>query len=88
MEAIPDIFDLAQQLIFASVIFYEKVCNLDALGEAAGVGQGDRNRGETGTNVDIGATIAAVTAGIGLIAAKDAKPLLSDKPVESTEPKA
>ena len=46
------------------------------------------------TNVDIGATIAAVTAGIGLIAAKDAKdakeakPLLSDKPVESTEPKA
>jgi hypothetical protein len=39
------------------------------------------------TNVDIGATIAAVTAGIGLIAAKDAKPLLSDKPVESTEPK-
>jgi hypothetical protein len=40
------------------------------------------------TNVDIGATIAAVTAGIGLIVAKDAKPLLSDKPVESTEPKA
>ena len=43
------------------------------------------------TNVDIGATIAAVTAGIGLIAARDAqdaKPLLSDKPVESTEPKA
>ena len=40
------------------------------------------------TNVDIGATIAAVTAGIGLIAAKDAKPVLSDKPVESTEPKA
>lgn len=40
------------------------------------------------TNVDIGATIAAVTAGIGLIAAKDSKPLLSDKPVESTEPKA
>ena len=43
------------------------------------------------TNVDIGATIAAVTAGIGLIAAKDAmdpKPLLSDTPVESTEPKA
>ena len=43
------------------------------------------------TNVDIGATIAAVTAGNGLIAAKDAKdakPLLSDKPVESTEPKA
>ena len=43
------------------------------------------------TNVDLGATIAAVTAGIGLIAAKDAKdakPLLSDKPVESTEPKA
>lgn len=26
------------------------------------------------TNVDFGATIAAVTAGIGLIAAKDAKP--------------
>jgi hypothetical protein len=26
------------------------------------------------TNVDIGATIAAVTAGVGLIAAKDAKP--------------
>ena len=40
------------------------------------------------TNVDIGATIAAVTAGIGLIAAKDAKPVLSEKPVESTEPKA
>ena len=43
------------------------------------------------TNVDIGATIAAVTAGIGLIAAKDAKdakPVLSDKPVESTEPTA
>ena len=43
------------------------------------------------TNVDIGATIAAVTAGIGLIDAKDAKdskPVLSDKPVESTEPKA
>jgi hypothetical protein len=43
------------------------------------------------TNVDIGATIAAVTAGIGLIAAKDAKDsktVLSDKPVESTEPKA
>jgi hypothetical protein len=32
-----------------------------------------------------------VTAGIGLIMARDAKdskPLLSDKPVESTEPKA
>ena len=43
------------------------------------------------TNVDIGATIAAVTAGIGLIAAKDAKdakPVLSEKPVESTEPTA
>lgn len=43
------------------------------------------------TNVDIGSTIAAVTAGIGLILAKDAKdakPVLSDKPVESTEPKA
>ena len=43
------------------------------------------------TNVDIGATIAAITAGVGLIAAKDAKdskPVLSDKPVESTEPKA
>lgn len=26
------------------------------------------------TNVDIGATIAAVTAGVGLIAARDAKP--------------
>lgn len=30
--------------------------------------------GDPTTNVDIGATIAAVTAGIGLIAAKDAKP--------------
>jgi hypothetical protein len=40
------------------------------------------------TNVDIGATIAAVTAGIGLIVAKDAKPLLSDKPAEPSEPKA
>ena len=43
------------------------------------------------TNVDIGATIAAVTAGIGLIAAKDAKdakPVLSEKPVETTEPTA
>lgn len=27
------------------------------------------------TNVDFGATIAAVTAGIGLIAARDAKPV-------------
>ncbi len=29
------------------------------------------------TNIDLGATIAAVTAGIGLIAAKDAKPTAS-----------
>jgi hypothetical protein len=39
------------------------------------------------TNVDIGATIAAVTAGIGLIAAKDAKPTGPKLP-EPTEPKA
>ena len=39
------------------------------------------------TNVDIGATIAAVTAGVGLIAAKDAKPT-EPKPTEPTEPKA
>jgi hypothetical protein len=39
------------------------------------------------TNVDIGATIAAVTAGIGLIWAKDAKPTGPKLP-EPTEPKA
>lgn len=39
------------------------------------------------TNVDIGATIAAVTAGIGLIMAKDAKPTGPKLP-EPTEPKA
>lgn len=39
------------------------------------------------TNVDIGATIAAVTAGVGLIAAKDAKPSGPKLP-EPTEPKA
>ena len=39
------------------------------------------------TNVDIGATIAAITAGVGLIAAKDAKPT-EPKPPEPTEPKA
>ena len=39
------------------------------------------------TNVDIGATIAAITAGVGLIAAKDAKPTGPKLP-EPTEPKA
>jgi hypothetical protein len=39
------------------------------------------------TNIDLGATIAAVTAGIGLIAAKDAKPTGPKLP-EPTEPKA
>jgi hypothetical protein len=42
---------------------------------------------DTTTNVDIGATIAAITAGVGLIAAKDAKPT-EPKPTEPTEPKA
>ena len=42
---------------------------------------------DTTTNVDIGATIAAITAGVGLIAAKDAKPT-EPKPPEPTEPKA
>jgi len=39
------------------------------------------------TNVDLTVTIAAVTAGIGLIAAKDAKPTGPKLP-EPTEPKA
>jgi len=39
------------------------------------------------TNIDLGATIAAITAGIGLIAAKDAKPTGPKLP-EPTEPKA
>jgi hypothetical protein len=43
--------------------------------------------GDPTTNVDIGATIAAVTAGIGLIAAKDAKPTQTAKLPEPTEPK-
>ena len=43
--------------------------------------------GDPATNVDIGATIAAVTAGVGLIAAKDAKPTEPKTP-EPTEPKA
>jgi hypothetical protein len=43
--------------------------------------------GDPTTNVDIGATIAAITAGVGLIAAKDAKPT-EPKPTEPTEPKA
>lgn len=30
--------------------------------------------GDPTTNVDMGATIAAITAGVGLIAARDAKP--------------
>lgn len=38
------------------------------------------------TNVDIGATIAAITAGLGLIAAKDAKPT-GPKLLEPTDPK-
>lgn len=38
------------------------------------------------TNVDIGATIAAITAGVGLIAAKDAKPTGPKLP-EPTDPK-
>ena len=42
---------------------------------------------DTTTNVDIGATIAAITAGVGLIAAKDAKPTGPKLP-EPTEPKA
>lgn len=40
------------------------------------------------TNVDIGATIAAITAGVGLIAAKDAKPAKAAQLPEPTEPKA
>jgi len=43
--------------------------------------------GDPATNVDIGATIAAITAGIGLIAAKDAKPTGPKLP-EPTESKA
>ena len=43
--------------------------------------------GDPTTNVDIGATIAAITAGVGLIAAKDAKPTETKAP-EPTEPKA
>jgi hypothetical protein len=31
VEAIPNVFDLAEQLIFASIIFYEEICDLDAL---------------------------------------------------------
>lgn len=38
------------------------------------------------TNVDIGATIAAITAGVGLIAAKDAQPTGPKLP-EPTDPK-
>ena len=40
------------------------------------------------TNVDIGATIAAITAGVGLIAAKDAKPTQAATLPAPTEPKA
>ena len=43
--------------------------------------------GDPTTNVDIGATIAAITAGVGLIAAKDAKPTEPKAP-QPTEPKA
>ena len=36
--------------------------------------------GDPSTNLDIAATIAAVTAGIGLILAKDAKEAIEPKP--------
>jgi hypothetical protein len=44
--------------------------------------------GDPTTNVDIGATIAQITVGVGLIAAKDAKPTQAAKLPEPTEPKA
>ncbi len=40
------------------------------------------------TNVDIGATIAAITAGVGPIATKDAKPANVAELREPTKPKA
>lgn len=44
--------------------------------------------GDPTTNVDIGSTIAQITVGVGLIAAKDAKPTQAAKLPEPTEPKA
>jgi hypothetical protein len=44
--------------------------------------------GDPTTNVDLAQTIAQVTIGIGLIAAKDAKPTQAAKLPEPTEPKA
>jgi hypothetical protein len=31
VEAIPNIFNLAEQLVFGSIVFYEEICDLNAL---------------------------------------------------------